>query len=79
MAKIVMNPITGVKHLPGSALCSFVTACGTVDCFEDHNGHGTEGVYMAGTPDCSGCIDVAMGIHSSISRKELNKLKKYNY
>ena len=74
MARIIIDPFTGVKHLPGSALCSTVTACGTVDCFSDKKDHTEEGESCKGVPDCQGCIDIAREIYKAISRKELKGL-----
>lgn len=74
MAKIIIDPFTGVKHLPGSGLCQTVTACGEVDCFEDDHEHGAPGEECEGTPDCDGCIEVANVIYQSITKKELKSL-----
>ena len=74
MAKIIIDPFTGIKHLPGSGLCSTVTACGTVDCFTNEEDHVEEGKDCEGSPDCQGCIDIAKEIYSAISKKELKGL-----
>ncbi len=77
MAKIIIDPFTGIKHLPGSGMCLTVTACGTIDCFikeEDHKDHIEEGEDCDGLPNCVGCIDLAREIYKAISKKELKKL-----
>ena len=75
MAKIIIDPFTGVKHLPGSGLCSTVTACGTADNFTDEKDHIEEGMDCEGLPDCAGCIDIAKEIYKAISKKELKNFK----
>ena len=74
MARIIIDPFTGIKHLPGSGLCSTVTACGSVDQFNDGKDHTEEGVECNGMPDCQGCIDIAKEIYKSITKRELNKI-----
>jgi hypothetical protein len=69
MAKLIMDPTSGTKHLPGSSLCMHVTLCGHVDSFEDG-----EGIESDGTPDCTGCIDVAREVFAAITKKELKLL-----
>ena len=71
MAKIIIDPFTGTKHLPGSGLCSTVTACGTVDCFSRDGRIIKEGIETEGFPDCPGCLDVARVIFESITKKEV--------
>jgi hypothetical protein len=79
MAKIVINPIDGKKHLPGSFLCMHVTLCGHIDSFGEELPGGRlrseEGIDDIGLPDCTGCIDTAREVFASITKKELTKLK----
>ncbi len=79
MAKIIIDPFDGSKHLPGSFMCSFVTLCGEVDAFEQEGPGGKtiskEGKESTGLPDCVGCIDTARLIFSSITKRDLNKCK----
>jgi hypothetical protein len=79
MAKLIINPFTGIKHLPGSSLCMHVTACGEIDAFEQEiNGtiHSEEGIEQFGVPDCAGCLDAAMEIFTAITKKEFNAVIK---
>lgn len=74
MAKIIINPFDGIKHLPGSGLCCMVTLCGEIDAFEEEN-YGQviskDGIEAKGTPNCAGCIDAAKIVFASITKKEL--------
>ena len=76
MAKIIIDPFTGEKHLPGSALCCFVTLCGEVDTFESSNGSASSktAIETTGLPNCVGCINAAKLVFKSITKKELAKL-----
>ena len=79
MAKLIISPFSGVKHLPGSGLCCFVTLCGEVDAFEEEGPGGItvskEGIEAEVIPNCSGCIDAAREVFASITKKELKGLK----
>lgn len=75
MAKIIIDPFTGVKHLPAGCLCMMVTLCGEVDDFGRWGFGGSyesmQGVEAEGIPDCSGCIDTARSVFAAITKKEL--------
>ena len=76
MANIIIDPFTGVKHLPGSELCMMATLCGEIDNFEEESYstvHSEEGLTTTGIPDCAGCIDAAKVCFESITQKELKK------
>jgi hypothetical protein len=80
MAKIIIDPFDGVRHLPGSGMCCFVTLCGEVDSFEREGPGGVlesrDGEELDGVPDCVSCLDAAITVMDSITQKELIGIKR---